>query len=75
VLRNRTSEVLRQVEAGQRLRITAGGRPVAELVPIGAGRRTFVPRDVLHDLLLRAPLDTGFGPDLDAATGDRVDDR
>ena len=73
VLRSRTSEVLRQVEAGERLRITVDGRPVAELVPIGAARRTFLPRDVLQDVLLRAPLDAGFGRDLDAAAGDTID--
>ena len=72
-LRNRVSAVLRQVEAGERLRITVDGRPVAELVPIGPARRTFVPRDALRDLLVRAPLDVGFARDLDAATGDSVD--
>jgi antitoxin (DNA-binding transcriptional repressor) of toxin-antitoxin stability system len=37
---------LRRVEAGERLRITVHGHPVAELVPIGGEeppRRTFVP--------------------------------
>lgn len=33
-LRNRVSEVLRRVEAGERLTVTVSGRPVAELVPI-----------------------------------------
>ena len=28
------SEVLRRVEAGERLRVTVSGRPVAELVPL-----------------------------------------
>ena len=37
-LRNRISEVLRQVEAGERVRITVDGRPVAELV--AEARRT-----------------------------------
>ena len=37
-LRQRASEYLRQVEAGQTLEITARGRPVALLVPLrGAG--------------------------------------
>jgi prevent-host-death family protein len=34
-LRNRTAEVLRRVEAGERIRITVNRRPVAELVPLG----------------------------------------
>ncbi|MFZ0217104.1 MAG: type II toxin-antitoxin system prevent-host-death family antitoxin, partial [Candidatus Dormiibacterota bacterium] len=33
-LRNDVSAVLRRVEAGERLRITVSGRPVAELVPL-----------------------------------------
>lgn len=33
-LRNNVSGVLRRVEAGERLRVTVSGRPVAELVPL-----------------------------------------
>ena len=33
-LRNDVSRVLRRVEAGERLRVTVSGRPVAELVPL-----------------------------------------
>lgn len=35
-LRNDVSAVLRRVEAGERLRVTVSGRPVAELVPLAA---------------------------------------
>jgi len=44
-LRNRTADLLRRVEAGERLRITVHGHPVAELVPIEEELppRTFVP--------------------------------
>jgi len=45
-LRNRTADLLRRVEAGERLRITVHGHPVAELVPLEkehVGPRTFVP--------------------------------
>lgn len=43
-LRNRTADLLRRVEAGERLRITVHGHPVAELVPIEANRpQRFVP--------------------------------
>jgi prevent-host-death family protein len=38
-LRNDVSGVLRRVEAGERLRITVSGRPVAELVPLPKGPR------------------------------------
>jgi prevent-host-death family protein len=33
-LRNHTTQALRRVEAGERLRITVNGRPVADLVPL-----------------------------------------
>jgi len=33
-LRNDVSAVLRRVEAGERLRVTVSGRPVAELIPL-----------------------------------------
>lgn len=33
-LRNRGGEVLRRVEAGERLTVTRDGEPVAELVPL-----------------------------------------
>ena len=39
-LRNDVSEVLRRVEAGERLRVTVSGRPVAELVPLPSRPRT-----------------------------------
>ncbi|MGC1676986.1 MAG: type II toxin-antitoxin system prevent-host-death family antitoxin [Candidatus Binataceae bacterium] len=72
-LRNRISRVLRQVEAGQSLRITVDGRPVADLVPI-AGARTWVPKDRVLQLLDRAPLDRKFARDIGAATGATIDD-
>jgi prevent-host-death family protein len=73
-LRNRIGEVLRQVEAGERLRITVDGRPVADLVPIGGARRTFVPREALRILLDRAALDAEFPRDVDPATDATIDE-
>lgn len=50
-LRNRTADLLRRVEAGERLRITVHGHPVAELVPIEEELppRTFVPLEEIMD--------------------------
>jgi prevent-host-death family protein len=73
-LRNQISEVLRQVEAGERLRITVDGRPVADLVPIVSGRQTFVPHETLQQLLSNVALDANFGHDLDAVTGVTIDE-
>jgi prevent-host-death family protein len=45
-LRNNTADLLRRVEAGEQLRITVHGHPVAELVPIDRAQQ-FVPFDEL----------------------------
>jgi len=68
-LRNRTSRVLRRVEAGECMRITVNGRAVADLVPVRALRRNFVPRRELLQLFKRAPLDPKFQGDIEDATG------
>lgn len=46
MLRNETAALLRRVQAGERLRITVHGHPVAELVPLEEPTR-FVPREKL----------------------------
>lgn len=45
-LRNNTASLLRRVEAGEQLRITVHGHPVADLVPVGRTQQ-FVPFDEL----------------------------
>lgn len=72
-LRNRISEVLRQVEAGDRLQVTVDGRPVAYLLPI-ARRRQFVPRDELRRILTRAALDPAITVDIEVAAGATLDE-
>jgi prevent-host-death family protein len=47
-LRNDVSAVLRRVEAGERLRVTVSGRPVAELVPLAER-----PRSISWDRFIR----------------------
>jgi prevent-host-death family protein len=69
-LRNDIGRVLREVEAGERLRITVDGRPVADLVPIEGTPRTFVPRMEVTRLLGQVPLDGAFMRDIDVASGD-----
>jgi prevent-host-death family protein len=71
-LRNNIARVLREVEAGERLRVTVDGRPVADLVPIGGVRRTFVPVEDVARILRSAPLDSGFRRDI--ATADATID-
>ena len=55
-LRNDTAAVLRRVEAGETVRITSNGRPVADLVPVDRAA-TYVPlTDVISQIggVLRA---------------------
>ena len=73
-LRNAVSRVLRQVEAGERMRITVDGRPVADLVPIGGVRRTFVPVEELLKLLQRASLDQRFTSDIQGVAGATIEE-
>ena len=70
-LRNHTSEVLRRVEAGERLRVTVDRRPVAGLTPLPA-RDVWVPRERVLGALMQA--DAGLGNDLGEALPDTVDD-
>jgi prevent-host-death family protein len=70
-LRNRTAEVLRRVEAGERLRITVDRRPVAELAPL-PGRTTWVPKRRAVESLTQA--DAGLREELGEALPDRVDE-
>ena len=70
-LRNHTADVLRRVEAGERLRVTVDRRPVAELVPLAA-RATWVPRQRALDALAQA--DAGLRSDLAEALPDTIDE-
>jgi prevent-host-death family protein len=69
-LRNHTAEVLRRVEAGERLRVTVDRRPVAELAPLPR-REVWVPRQRALDALVQA--DAGLRGDLDESLPDTVD--
>jgi prevent-host-death family protein len=70
-LRNHTAEVLRRVEAGERLRVTVDRRPVAELAPLPT-RDTWVPRRRALDALVQA--DAALGRELADALPDAIDE-
>jgi prevent-host-death family protein len=70
-LRNHTAEVLRRVEAGERLRVTVDRRPVAELAPL-PGRSTWVPRDRAVHALVQA--DAALAGELARVLPDSVED-
>ena len=70
-LRNHTAEVLRRVEAGERLRVTVDRRPVAELGPLPR-RTTWVARRRVLDGLVQA--DSALRDELAAALPDTIDE-
>ena len=70
-LRNHTADVLRRVEAGERLRVTVDRRPVAELVPLPS-RATWVARQRVVDALVRA--DPALRDEIAAALPDTIDE-
>lgn len=71
-LRNTTSDVLRRVEAGERVTVTVDRRPVAQLVPIRRPRS--VPLAEALALAARHAADRGLLRDLAAALPDTTDD-
>jgi prevent-host-death family protein len=70
-LRNHTAEVLRRVEAGERLRVTVDRRPVAELAPLPA-RDVWVPRERVLSALTQA--DAALTAELAEALPDTIED-
>ncbi|WP_166982984.1 type II toxin-antitoxin system Phd/YefM family antitoxin [Paramicrobacterium fandaimingii] len=74
-LRHNMASVLRRVEAGEPLTITSLGRPVAELKPMRAKRRTPIPREELIRRLSRHQADPGLRSDLTSLVGETTDDR
>lgn len=72
-LRNDSTAVLREVQAGQTFIVTRNGVPAAELRPIQP--RRFVPRAIVAEAAARAPhIDAErFRTDLDAVIDQSVD--
>lgn len=72
-LRNDVSGVLRRVEAGERLRVTVSGRPVAELVPLPKRQQTLSWQE-FQQQLDGARADAGLARDLAALLTESTDD-
>ena len=72
-LRNDLSSVLRRVQAGERLRVTLRGRPVAVLEPI-AVRPPTIEWGAFWSPLARSSADPGLTSDLEAALPGSTDD-
>ncbi len=73
-LRNHTADVLRQVSAGTPVTITVNGLPVAEISPVRSGRKQFLSKADLIEIITRRQADPGLRDDLEALAGDTTDD-
>jgi prevent-host-death family protein len=72
-LRNHMAELLRRVEAGERLRINVNRRPVAELVPLN--RPQWTSGAAMERVLWEAPADHGLLQDLAPSRDQAVKER
>ena len=72
-LRNHTADVLRRVDAGERVRISVNRRPVAELVPLERPRWTS--GAAMERVLREASADAALLRDLQAIRGEVVEPR
>jgi antitoxin (DNA-binding transcriptional repressor) of toxin-antitoxin stability system len=73
-LRNSTSAVVSELEAGERLTLTVNRRPVADILPHVAGRNPRVPATELRRIVREAPADPGLLDDLAEIRGAELDD-
>jgi prevent-host-death family protein len=73
-LRNNTADLLKRVEAGERVTVTVRGVPVAALVPIEHRRRRWLPTGELLRRLETVQADPGLRDDLARLAGETTDD-
>lgn len=73
-LRNHVSDVLRRVEAGERLRVTVDRRPVAQIIPIPTRRASLPGAEFAAWLEGGGGTDPDFAEDLRQALTDTTDD-
>lgn len=72
-LRNSTSAVISQLEAGEKLTLTVNRRPVADILPHSEGRDPWVPAAELRRIVREAPADPGLLADLADIRGAELD--
>ena len=73
-LRNSTSSVVSELEAGERLTLTVNRRPVADILPHAEDRDPWVPAAELRRIVREAPADRGLLDDLADVRGAELDD-
>ena len=73
-LRNATSSVVAELEAGKRLTLTVNRRPVADILPHTQDRDPWIPSSELRRIVHEASADPGLLDDLDDVRGAELDD-
>ena len=73
-LRNSTSSVVAELEAGERLTLTVNRRPVADILPHAEERDPWVPSSELRRIVSEASADSGLLDDLADIRGAELDD-
>lgn len=73
-LRNSTSDVIAELERGERLTLTVNRRPVADIVPHIAERDPWAPAAELRRIREEAAADAGLLDDLADVRGDELDE-
>jgi len=73
-LRNSTSSVISDLEAGERLTLTVNRRPIADILPHVEARNPWVPAPMLRRIVLEAPADPGLLDDLGEIRNAELDD-
>lgn len=73
-LRNSTSSVVADLEAGERLTLTVNRRPVADILPHVERRDPWVASSELRRIVDEAPADPGLLDDLEDVRAAELDD-
>ncbi|MGH8996409.1 MAG: type II toxin-antitoxin system Phd/YefM family antitoxin [Acidimicrobiales bacterium] len=72
-LRNRTSQVIEAVRAGDRVILTVRGEAIADIVPHGR-RSRWIPGDLLRRELAERSADPALARELDTLVGQTLDE-
>lgn len=73
-LRNSTSSVVAEIEAGERLTLTVNRRPVADILPHAEERDPWIPSSELRRIVCEASADIGLLDDLADVRGAELDE-
>jgi antitoxin (DNA-binding transcriptional repressor) of toxin-antitoxin stability system len=73
-LRNSTSAVISELEAGERLTLTVNRRPVADILPHVEDRDPWIPVAELRRIVREAPADRDLLTDLAEVRGAELDE-